>query len=530
VRGHHGRRVPNWAIGIAMLIAIAIGSVLAWTKELPFADRYEVDAVFPSAQNVRVGAPVRIAGIEVGEVTGVKPLADAEAELMAQADRPSGETRSTTPRQAAVLTMRIDDEGRPLKADATFKLRPRLFLEGNFFVDVEQGSPSAEEAEDGFTFPINQASNTVELDQILTTLQADVRRDLQTFLNQFGNALVEYGGAEGFRELYRTSPPAFRHTAEVNEALLGTEHGDLRGMLRGMSRVFRGLARNEEALGDLVTNLRIVTGSFARQDLALGEAIEELPRVLEASEPAYANLNASFPTLRAFAIEALPGVRTTPATIEAATPFVRQVRRLVSRPELRGLVADLRPTVPHLARLARQTESFLQQSRQLSSCFNEVVIRWANDTVDPQTRAGGEYPHDPTGRVFEVTGYGISGISGENRSGDANAHYLRTLGGGGTNTIHVPDTFGFGQDLFAVTPFELLGAMPRLDDSAKTRFRPNVRCETQEPPDLGAGLGAFPFEQRSLGAAPAGMSEESSGAAQERLLERIEDAIEEEDR
>ncbi len=37
--------------------------------------------------------------------------------------------------------MEISDEGRPIKQDATFKLRPRLFLEGNLFVDVNPGSP-----------------------------------------------------------------------------------------------------------------------------------------------------------------------------------------------------------------------------------------------------------------------------------------------------------------------------------------------------------------------------------------------------
>lgn len=500
---HH--RLPSWAIGTAMVVLIAIGSILAWTKELPFGDHYEVRAVFPTAQNVRDGTPVRIAGIDVGEVTAIEPLAAAEPPgQTARAGAGPSTIAGARAQAAAVLTMRIADAGRPLRTDTTFKLRPRLFLEGNFFVDVQPGSPSAPEADDGFTFPIDQTANTVELDQILTTLQADVRRDFQVLLDQLGNALVEYGGAEGFRELYRTSAPAYRYTSEVNEAILGTEPGDLRGMLRGLSRVFRGLSRNEEALQDLVTNLRTVTGSFARQDQALGEAIVELPRVLEAAEPAYANLNSSFPAVRAFAIEALPGVRSTPPAIEAATPFVRQVRGLVSRRELRGLVADLRPTVPQLARLSRQTEAFLRQSRQLSSCFNEVVIRWANDTVDPQTHPGADYPHEPAGRVFETTGYGIAGISGENRSGDANANYLRTFGGGGSNTVEVPDTFGFGQDLFAVTPFELLGAMPRLTDSRKTRFRPGVRCETQERPDLGAGLGSIPFEQTQLAAGGGG--------------------------
>ncbi|HSI82122.1 MAG TPA: MlaD family protein [Solirubrobacterales bacterium] len=516
-RARRDHRLPSWAIGLALVVVVAIGSVLAYTKQLPFGDGYEVRAVFTTAQNIRTGAPVRIAGIEVGEVTGVEHLTTAEEAFTAEAGGgpPEGGPQAE---EAAVVTMRISDSGRPVRTDATLKLRPRLFLEGNLFVDLSPGSPSAPEAEEGFTFPVSQTAVSVELDQILSTLQADVRRDLQTFLDQFGNALVEHGGAEGFRELYRTSPPAFKYTAQVNEALLGTEHGDLRGVLRGFSRVFRGLARNERTLAELVTNFRVSSGSFARQDAALATAIEELPRVIAASEPAYDALNASFPPLRAFAREALPGVRSTPETVAAATPFVDQLRLLVSERELRGLARDLRPTIPRLARLTRETERFLHQSRALSSCFNEVVIRWANDTVDPQTHPGGEYPHEPTGRVFETTGYGLSGIAGENRSGDANANYLRVHGSGGLNTIQMPDVLGLGHDLVGLTQFELLGAMPRIGDSAKTDFRPDVRCETQDPPDLGGGLGSLPFEQQQV--APPTSVDTSGLTPEQRRLDR----------
>ena len=33
--------------------------------------------------------------------------------------------------------MRIDDKGLPIHKDATIQIRPRIFLEGNFFVDVQ---------------------------------------------------------------------------------------------------------------------------------------------------------------------------------------------------------------------------------------------------------------------------------------------------------------------------------------------------------------------------------------------------------
>src|SRR5204862_312828 len=82
-----------------------------------------------------------------------------------------------------------------------------------------------------------------------------------------------------------------------------------------------------------------------------------------------------------FAREALPGTRTTPETLDAATPFLRQVRLLVSKPELRGLSQDLRQTIPKLTKLNHRTVPFLNASRSLSSCFDQVIIPWSNSSV-----------------------------------------------------------------------------------------------------------------------------------------------------
>ncbi len=127
-----------------------------------------------------------------------------------------------------------------------------------------------------------------------------------------------------------------------------------------------------------------MTGSFAAEDEALESAVGELPGTLFAARPVFTNLNRSFPFVRAFSREALPGVRSTPETLEVATPFIYQLRRLVSKPELRGLVKDLRPTVPQLARLARRQVPFMEEIRAVSSCFNNVIIPWSNDTVARQ--------------------------------------------------------------------------------------------------------------------------------------------------
>ena len=51
------------------------------------------------------------------------------------------------------------------------------------------------------------------------------------------------------------------------------------------------------------------------------------------------------------------------------------------QPELRGLTADLRPTVPALARLARASIPLSQQVRESASCQTNVILPWSQDKL-----------------------------------------------------------------------------------------------------------------------------------------------------
>lgn len=509
MRNRSGRRLPNFAIGLIMLVILSVGAYVAFTKKVPWGGGTEVTAVFNSAQNLRPNSPVRIAGVEIGKVTSVEPLGEDEG-------MESGEAAAGSVSTGAVVTMEIDDDGLPLKEDSTFELKPRLFLEGNLFIDVRPGSPSSPVVDYAdYTFPAQQTANSVQLDEVLSgALQADSRKNLQIFLDQFGAALIDEGGAQSLRTLNKVSPGAFRYTSEVNQALLGENPHDLSDLIQNLDRVVRGLGADEAALQDLITNLRITTGSFAAQSVPLEQAIAELPNTIEAGNNAFASLNSSFPATRAFSREALPGVRTTPATLDAATPLLRQLKLLARPRELRGLVSDLRPTVPNLALLTRTTIPFMSQARTLSSCFNTVILPWANDRVD----GGEEYnsQHGSVGRVFEETGYGLAGIAGESRSGDANGQYIRVIGAGGTNTVQTNDQAG--NPLAGVTPFPIQGAMPPINGVPKPDFRPDVPCETQQAPNLSAIPGAAPQQSTTPAAAPtSGEAAEIYEASEETL-------------
>ncbi len=126
-RGQGG--LSRFTAGLILIAILVTGAFFAFTKFNPFANPYEFQAVFENANNLKARSPVRIAGVDVGEVKKVEPITHGEG--------------------AARVTMEVKEEGLPIHEDAELKIRPRIFLEGNFFVDVQPGSPSAPILEEG---------------------------------------------------------------------------------------------------------------------------------------------------------------------------------------------------------------------------------------------------------------------------------------------------------------------------------------------------------------------------------------------
>ena len=295
----------------------AIGLYLGFAKAIPFKPHYEIKAAFESSNNIRPGSPVRIAGVEVGKVTKIE--------------------RANAGGEGAILTLRINKQGRPIHSDATAKIRPRIFLEGNFFVDMTSGSPSAPELDDGQTIPVQQTATPVQLDEVVTALQSDTREDLKILLREYGKAL-KGDGAKGFNRSIPYWKPAYRDGSVVADAMRGETGHDLSGYVKNAGATAAALDRNRVQLKSLVTDFNTTAAAFASQDTNLNAAIGELPNTLRASYTALGALNESFPPVRALAQELRPGVQSSGPTLDVAQPFIHELRGLVSEPELRGLV------------------------------------------------------------------------------------------------------------------------------------------------------------------------------------------------
>ena len=161
-------RVPNWLIAVIFILVFTVGPYLAFTKHIPFTSYgYELKATFSNGVNISANSPVRIAGVDVGRVIGVERDGDA-----------------------TTVTFTVEGKGRPVHDDAFAAIRPRIFLEGNFFVDLSPGSPSAPELGSGDTIPVSHTSTWVQIDEVLTALQAPVRADLSRLLEGYGTALT----------------------------------------------------------------------------------------------------------------------------------------------------------------------------------------------------------------------------------------------------------------------------------------------------------------------------------------------------
>ena len=138
--------------------------------------------------------------------------------------------------ESATVWMRIASKGRPVHADAHAAIRPRIFLEGNFFVDLRPGTAASPKLESGDTLKVTQTATPVQLDQVLTALQSDTREDLKTLLDEYGKSL-DKGGAEAFNRSIPYWKPAYRDTAIVSEASLGEQVVALPGVADHPRRV-----------------------------------------------------------------------------------------------------------------------------------------------------------------------------------------------------------------------------------------------------------------------------------------------------
>ncbi|HEY2604164.1 MAG TPA: MlaD family protein [Thermoleophilaceae bacterium] len=482
-RGQHNRISPFGA-GLIAIVVVAIGSYLAFAKHVPFlTHHYQLKAVVQNASNLRTNSPVRIAGVEVGTVKKVSIYKDSTG----------------TPTGAALVTMSLNKNALPLHRDATLRIRPKLFLEGNFFVQLSPGSPSAPALHSGSTLPVTQTSTAVQIDQVLTSLQANTRANLQVLLVGYGDAIngkplpgedadqvaavKGLTAAQALNKSLDYSPQALKGTALVNQAFLGVDIHDLSHLVASTQKVAAALDSNEGVLQDFVTNFNRTMAAFAAEQNNLQASVHLLGPVLTKAHSTLLHLDQSFPPTRAWAREILPGVNQTAATIDASFPWVAQTRKLVSPQELGGLVNELRPTIHDLAGVTDESLQLIPQLDLINRCATQVVLPTGDIPINDGFLSTGL-------ANYKEFWQAMVGLSSESQNFDGNGQYTRFQPGGGDQSVNTG--FSPSGQLFGNATAKPLGTQPKAPGK-EPPYNSKAACYKNGVPDLNnAPVGAGP--------------------------------------
>ncbi len=476
--------------GLVLIVIVVIAVYFGFSKHIPFKHGYRLKAEFATAVNIHPKSPVRIAGVSVGQVSSIQR---------------TGNT--------GLVTMEIETRGLPIHSDATVKIRPRLFLEGNWFVELQPGSPSAPSVSSGYTIPIAQTSDPVQLDQVLDALNTDTRANLQSFLINYGEALTRkpeapedaeqepevrgLNAAQALNKIYARGPESLRGGAIDAQAITGTEPHDLSKLIASIGKVTAALNVHEQDLSELFPNFNTVFAALASASAGLKTLVAELPTTLGNVYAGLAGLDATFPPTRAFAHDILPGLRNTNRTVAATLPWIEQVQDSLSPEELGGVAKGLAASVPSLARLESEQTPLYKQTEAFNECMTKVIYPAGNTKLQDGTSTTGVEDY----KEFWSSLVGLDSI-GQGFTG--NGPEVRFLVGNSGQTLRsqpttiVGSSKFTGSQLLARSPLTPLGTRPAFPAEEPT-YQPLVPCDTQALPNFNGPLSQGPADGSGQG-------------------------------
>jgi phospholipid/cholesterol/gamma-HCH transport system substrate-binding protein len=236
------------------------------------------------------------------------------------------------------------------------------------YVQILPGSREAPAAEDKHVIPVRNTTTDVNLDQVLESLDERTRDYLVLLAD--GTARGLKGRSKDLAAVFERYGPTMADLRRVNEAV-GQEERALRRLVTSIADLNGELARNPQALSQLVDASAATFTAFASEDDRLRESLAELPPTLRqarstlravrpfarelgpatrALTPAVRALDRANDEVRPFAREATPRVR------DEIRPFARGARPLVG--DLAPAARDLSATIPELVRSGRVANRF----------------------------------------------------------------------------------------------------------------------------------------------------------------------------
>jgi phospholipid/cholesterol/gamma-HCH transport system substrate-binding protein len=294
------------------------------------------------------GQAVTISGVRVGDIAGVS-LQDG----------------------LAVAKLRIKAKyARRIFPDASILLRPKTGLK-DMVAELEPGSAKAgPPLKNGALLGEGRTQATVDLDEILASLDGDTRAALQQLVGNAGRALGD-GGGHDLANTFRRFDPLSRDVAKATR-LVARRSTKLRRLMHNLSLLARELGGRDRQLATFVQGSEGSFRRFAAQNQNLARSIQQLPAALSASSRALGKVQRLGTTLKGTLTELDPTARALGPTLAKTRPFLRTTTPVLKN-QLRPFARAAQPTAKLLVPAARDLAAATPDLRTLATVLNALV-------------------------------------------------------------------------------------------------------------------------------------------------------------
>lgn len=351
---------------------------------------------------------VKLAGVEVGKVTGVE-----------QADG-----------NAAKVVMKLDDGTLDkLGTQPKANIRPTLVLGGKYYVELVQGGKDGAAAE-GATIPAKRTTVPVELDKVLSAVTPEATESVRGTVGSLEKTL-DRGGQREVGELLDSAPAALEPTSQVLGALRGNQPStDLTRLVTGLNATATELTRERGQLVTIIDDLSVTTTALADHREAISGTLDQAPETLRVTETGLADLDGTLDRLRTTAEDFRPAARELEPTLReldgvlvTARPVIADAR--VVAHDARPLVEDLRPGVSRATSVLEDIEGPVVE--RLDGPLKKAVLSpWHGTGV--YEGGGNDHP------LYKEVGYLLSDTADVFKYHDKNGAHGRLMAGVGLST------------------------------------------------------------------------------------------------
>jgi virulence factor Mce-like protein len=292
-------------VGAVTLLVAIVAVFLAYNANagLPFVPTYDLKASLPSGAKLVKGNEVRVGGFRVGVVDEIRPTVQTV----------DGKQTAT-----ARIDMKLDKTVEPLASDTKLRVRPRSAL-GLKYVELIPGK-SDTELRPGSEISLKQASEPLEIEDVLSTFDRDTRPSARVATEGYGDAFAGRGPA--LNATIEKLNPFFVYLTPVMTNLASPET-DLPNFFRQLGRTSAQVAPVAEIQAELFTNMADTFAAIGFSPPDLQDTIAKTPPTLDVSTH---SLRVQRPFLKDFAdlsVALRPAVQELPRSLPALNQSFR---------------------------------------------------------------------------------------------------------------------------------------------------------------------------------------------------------------